>query len=243
MSYQGNYMALQIRHRIAGPVQSFSVCLFDDVLRSFGNLDQRANEVANEYFRRIGAQPAREYEDVDMADVADDAQQHSISWYQMMEALRQAMLNLMASGLYHLFEQQLADSCRDGSFGVDPPRDTQLSIVADWYRDHFGLDLSTLRSWDAVNELRLVANAVKHSEGPAMRQLRARRPELFINPVFADVYQDMGPPPLEPVFAPLTGAGLFVTEDALRTYSQAAEAFFSEIAAYFMSRENEYFPF
>lgn len=215
MSYPGSYMALQINRRFVVPLQLFSRCIFNDVLPSFANLDRRADEEANEYFRRIGAQ-AGEY--VDQADIADDAQEHSISWYQTMSALRQAILNLMASGLYHLFEQQLAESCRDGSFHVDPPRDTQLGIVADWYRDHYGRDVRTFRSWDAVDELRLVANSVKHSEGPSMQQLRARQPELFINPMFADLYQEMGPPPLEPVFAPLTGAGLFVTEDLLRTY-------------------------
>lgn len=240
MSYAGSYMALQINRRFVVPVQLFSQCIFNDVLPSFANLDRRADDEADEYFHRAGAQ-AGEY--TDQADIADDAQQHSISWYQTMSALRQAMLNLMASGLYHLFEQQFAESCRDGSFHVDPPRDAQLRIVADWYQDHYGLNVRALSSWDAVDELRLVANSVKHSEGGSMQELRARRPEIFTNPIFADLYQEMGPPPLQPVFAPLTGEGLFVTEDLLRAYSQAVEALFGEVGDYFMSRESEYFPF
>ena len=184
MAYPGSYMALQVNRRFVVPVRLFSQCIFNDVLPSFANLDNRANEEANEYFRRVGAH-AGEY--ADQADIADDAQQ-----YQTMSSLRQAVLNLMASGLYHLFEQQFAESCRDGSFDVDPPRDTQLRIVANWYRDHFGLDVETLRNWDAVDELRLVANSVKHSEGRSMQQLRARRPEIFTNPIFADLYRESG---------------------------------------------------
>ena len=42
-----------------------------------------------------------EYE-IDMADVAEDAQQRSYDWWQMMTSLRQTMLNLTAAGLFHL---------------------------------------------------------------------------------------------------------------------------------------------
>jgi hypothetical protein len=80
----------------------FSESVFRDVLGSFANLDRRAGEVADEYFHRVGTQPVGEYDDVDMADVADDAQEYSISWYRTMTALRQTMLNLMVSGLFHL---------------------------------------------------------------------------------------------------------------------------------------------
>ena len=40
--------------------------------------------------------------------------------FQKLKKVLIAMLNLLASGLYHLAEQQLADSCRDGSFTVRP---------------------------------------------------------------------------------------------------------------------------
>lgn len=247
MALSGSYLALQIRHRVVGPVLSFSECIFRDVLPSFGNLDKRADEVADEYYNRIGSQPAGEYEDVDMASVAEAAHDHSLGWYQMMVSVRQAMLNLVASGLYHLAEQQLADSCRDGSFHIDPPRDTKLAEVATWYRNHFGLDLSTLPSWTVFDELRLVANAVKHAEGAGTRQLRKRRPELFANPDFAELYKEFAeagiPPSMAPVLAPLSGEGLFVSEKLLKTYAAGAESFFGEIAQFFDANAETYFPY
>jgi len=114
-----------------------------------------------------------------MAAVAEAAHDHSLRWYQMMVSVRQSMLNLLVSGLFHLAEQQLAESCRDASSHIEPPRDTKLGLVADWYRDHFQLDHKSLPSCGIFDELRLVANAVKHAEGSATRQLRAIRPELF----------------------------------------------------------------
>jgi hypothetical protein len=153
---------------------------------------------------------------------------------------------LLASGLYHLAEQQLADSCRDASFYVDPPRDTKLGDVSDWYHDHFDLDLKTLPSWAVFDELRLVANAVKHAEGAATRQLRERRLELFSNPDFAEVYKEFAeagiPPTLGPVLAPLSGEGLFVSENLLKMYAEGAESFFREIAQYFESNAETHYP-
>jgi hypothetical protein len=101
---------MQINGYIMGPMIAFREYVFRDVLPAFGNLDKRAEEVANEYFNRIGSQPAEEHCDIDMADVAEAAHNRSLSWYGMMTSLRQSMLNLLAAGLFHLAEQQLAVS-------------------------------------------------------------------------------------------------------------------------------------
>ena len=105
-----------------------------------------------------------------------------------MVSLRQSMLNLLAAGLFHLTEQQLAVLCRDAGFTTDPPRDTKMDEVKKWYAANLRLYLEALPSWGVINELRLVANAVKHAEGSATRQLRTLRPELFSNPDFEDIY-------------------------------------------------------
>jgi hypothetical protein len=247
MAVTGLYLALQIEGRIIGPVLAFSECIFRDVLPPFANLDKRALQLAEEYYNRIGSQPAGEYQEVDMADVAEAAHDHSLAWYQTMVAVRQAMLNLLAAGLFHLAEQQLGDSCRDASFHIDPPGDTKLGVLADWYFDHFGLDLKALPSWSAFDELRLVANAVKHAEGSATKQLRAVRPELFSNPDFAAIYKEFAEagisPAIGPVLAPLSGEGLFVSEKLLKMYVDGAESFFNEIAAHFKSKAEAFYPF
>jgi hypothetical protein len=242
----GGYLGMQIRHCALRPIIVYRECIFREVLPAFANLNERAQRVANEYFNRIGAEPAGEYESVDMADVAEAAEDKALAFYEMMVPVRQTMLNLLAAGLFHLVEQQLADSCRDASFTVDRPNDTKLSVVADWYREHFLLDLTTLPSWALVDELRLVANAVKHAEGSATERLRAIRPELFRNPDYAAIDDELrkeGIEPLRtPVLLPLAGEDLFVSEGLLRTYGEAAESFLREIAAHFDAHDHEYYP-
>lgn len=181
-----------------------------------------------------------------MADVADDAQNYSLSWYQTMVPVRQAMLNLLAAGLFHLTEQQLAESCRDVAFHVDGPK-TRLEKIKDWYSANFHLKLETLPSWETVDELRLVANAVKHGDGSASRQLKQRRPELFSNPDYAEIYKEseqygMGPPMSE-ALAPRSGQDLFVSEKLLKAYVEGAAELFEEIAKYFASHGGQFFPY
>lgn len=109
-------------------------------------------------------------------------------------------------------------------------------------KGHLQLDLKTLPSWSAIDELRLVANAVKHAEGKASRQLERLRPELFRNPGYAEFYKEHGLDPyIGPVAAPLAGEDLFVSEVLLREYAGAAESFFGEIAAYFSAHGDDFF--
>lgn len=164
----------------------------------------------------------------------------------MMTSLRQSMLNLLAAGLFHLTEQQLAVLCQDRGFTMGPPRNTKLDEVKEWYANHLRLDLETLPSWQMIDELRLVANAVKHAEGPATRQLRTKRPELFSDPAFEELYKKMEEDGLgwieaRTVSAPLSGEEFFVSEKLLKAYAEAAGSFFGEIADHFKAHREEYY--
>jgi hypothetical protein len=82
MAVSGSNLAMQIRCGLIRPVLAFSGCIFNDVLPPFSNLDARAEKIASDYYNHVWAEPAGEYQDIDMADVADDAQNYSLSWYQ-----------------------------------------------------------------------------------------------------------------------------------------------------------------
>lgn len=239
----GAYLSMQIRSWIVRPVTAFREYALRDVIASFSNLNERATQIGNEYYERMGSQPASEDFDGDMSIFAEEAEDQALSWYQMMRLLRQTMLNLLAAGLFHLTEQQLAALCRDGGFMVDPPKETKLGIVAVWYHDNLRLDFNTLSSWPMIEELRYVANAVKHAEGSATDKLKSVRPELFTDPAFANIKDLDGYNLFETrsVAAPLAGEDLFVSEDLLMRYADAAESFLHEIAAHFEANGSEWY--
>lgn len=148
---------------------------------------------------------------------------------------------MLAVGLFHLIEQETADLCRDASFEVPPPDESRLAEVASWYRVYFSLDFEALTAWGSMNELRLVANLTKHGEGPAARELRQRRPELFQSPM-ARLIRFVPEGPALPVFRPLAGEDLYVTPEILAGYYVAAVDFMNEIAEFFQQHRDDYFP-
>lgn len=229
------YLERQVGGRLVGPITAFHEYIFRDVLPAFNNIDGRAQQLAQDYYERISCQPAGEYEELDMADIAEAAQDQSMDWYDMMTSLRQTMLNLLAAGLSHLVEQQLGMLSQDASFSKTPLKTVRLEDVAGWYLAVLCIDLKALNSWKKIDELRLVANAVKHAEGAATNQLRLIRSELFTNPAYAHMFPelDRAIESASPVSAPLSGEDFFVTLDVLREYSESAEAFFREIASCF----------
>lgn len=94
-----------------------------------------------------------------------------------------------------------------------------------------------------IDELRLVANAVKHAEGSATRQLKTLRPELFSNPDFEHIYKELDAEGIDrfvgQVRAPLSGEEFFVSDKLLEAYAGAEESFFGEIADHFKTHQDE----
>ena len=242
MPVTGLYMAHRVQHTTIPYVKAYGQAVLENVIPSFENLPQRADAIASAEFKRLGQHPAREDWDGDMSVAAEAAQTKGQAFYDTMTAIRQSSLNLFASGLFHLLEQQLVDLCRDGAFCTPPPKDTKLSVVTKWYIDHFNLDLTKLPAGPKIEQLRLLANSVKHGEGDSVEKLRIIRPDLFQDPKIRDLLPDF--PEIYTAWAvhlPMAGEDIFVTTQIFDDFSQAANAFGEEIAEYFIAHQGEYF--
>lgn len=124
--------------------------------------------------------------------------------------VRQSMLNLFAAGLFHLLEQLLASVCVGEGTATPPPKDTKLAVLRKWYQKNFKFSLGN--ACPAINELRLVANVVKHGEGDSAQRLGKCKPELFEPWESWHHYGN-----------PLAGGDLFISDDNLEAYFEAAE--------------------
>jgi hypothetical protein len=235
----GAYVARDIRMRVMPPLLAFNDGIVRQILGTFDNIDERARQRANNFYNDY---PADEY--TDPGEVAEWAHDHGLAWYETMVSLRQSMRNLLAAGLFHLIEQQLGVLTLDCAY--ERVRDTKLEIVRTWYCNNLGLDLSTLPSWNAIDELRLVANTVKHAEGGSADKLRERRPDLFRDPALEFLraeWERYGSTDIqEALSAPLAGEGLFVAEEHLKSYAQSAKSLFEEIADVCEQHGDDHFP-
>jgi hypothetical protein len=237
MPVHGSYLAWRFGTFVVPCFRAYRDHILADVLAGYATIDERAERVADEAYERMGSQPARGDWDDDMSDAAEAASERGQIYYEMMTGMRQATINLHAAGLFHLLEQQLSsliprvrDSTHPDEAGQAPR--ANIHAYADWISANLGLALRDLPQWGAVDELRLIANAVKHAEGPSEQELRQARPDLFVHPVAAEMGLSGTGRFVEPLRLPLAGEGLFVTEEVFGEYATAVYDFVSAILSH-----------
>lgn len=239
MAVSGGYLTWRVRYAVA-PIRAFAELIDVDMLPQFKDLSAKADAVADAEYERLGSAPADENWDGDMGALAEAAEDKGIEFYEIMSGLQYGMTGLFAAGLFHMVEQQLAYLCHDAAITAAALDDSKFKKIEHWYRKHFRLDLRTLPDWDTIDELRLVANTVKHAEGNAAEQLRKRQPKLFQGRLLREI-DPAAPPPDRPLLQPLAGSDLFVEEDDLKRYFGAALHLFDSLASFFEENSNDYF--
>ncbi len=86
-------------------IQGFRAGALEKVVPAFEGIAEEAERATEAEYERLGG--AMPYDDqIDMSDVAEMANDHGIAYYETMSGVRQGVLNVLAVGLYHLFEQQ-----------------------------------------------------------------------------------------------------------------------------------------
>jgi hypothetical protein len=179
------------------------------LLGAFATIEDEANAVADKAFEQYGHLAG----DRDMGDFAEAAQDQGIQHYQTLALLKQGVTNLLAAGLYHLFEQHYE----------------RLKSVAGELNQSIPARES-LAAWPKLDELRLLANTVKHAEGGSAQLLRTLRPDYFTEPILRSSpiakWRGQNPPRLK---NPMGGEDLFVTQADLSAYRDAIREFWEEL--------------
>jgi hypothetical protein len=184
--------SLEFYRRVA--MERFLPSLSDEAIT------EEANTVEKKAFERMGRSVSPE--DYDPGDFVESAFDEGLEFYELMHDTRQGLLNGFAATLYHLFEQQLCQFYRLIAWdnkAVLSGRDAEERLRA------HGIDVAKFPEWASLNELRLLANCVKHAEGNSCGQLAKLRPDLFERPTVGLSFK--GPRPF--VERPLSGEGVY----------------------------------
>lgn len=216
------FWARSVKSLYIPPVHYFSKALSERVLPAFNNLASEADQFAKNEFRRLGALPG--FYETDGSELAELANDNAVSWYSSMAAVRQSVINLHAVGLRHLFEQQLYDLVRHVPLASRSNAHYKKDLKS-FHKN--GVDVTTFNSWPALEELRLVCHAVKHAEGAAASQLKSVRPDLFVDPVVANLPFLNRP---GSVLQPLAGEDIYLREADIEYYAVAIENFWNEFS-------------
>ncbi|WP_067620678.1 hypothetical protein [Dissulfuribacter thermophilus] len=207
--------------------------LYDSIqnrlLPTFNDLEKEAKQVAERKWDELCSSCYSP--DIDPGDLAEKAQEAGIEHYTMLSNIKQTILNLTATALYHLFEQQIIFFLRREILHPSQEDDPQLMKISIFKKRVLekGINIDSFRSWAIINELRFVANSIKHAEGPSVVELHKLRPDLFEHPIFRTKdEQNTKRYVLPRVYLPLAGEDIFITPDDLLKYKNAIRDFWDE---------------
>jgi hypothetical protein len=198
------------------------------VLPGFEGIEAEAQAHSEELWEQLGSAPGTG--DEDLSDLAEAAQEAGVDRYTLLDGIRQGFVNLFAASLYHAFEQQVITFLRKELLHPTEANDARLFDMQEFKKrlTEYDIDVSAFKSWPVIDELRLVANTVKHAEGKSAQRLHELRPDFF---------RKSGLPELgewvirwKPrVFQPLVGKDLYVEPKDVRAYLQSLLQFWGEL--------------
>ena len=166
-------------------LKGFRVGALEKVTPAFEGIAEDADRATEAEYERLGSMP---YDgQTDMSDVAEMAHDHGIADYETMFGVRQGVLNVLAVGLYHLFEQQQLFFLRRELLSRAEETVPALLKEAEFKKRlaECGVECRSFSCADKLHELRTAANAIKHGTGPAGDELAKLRPGLHVEPVRA----------------------------------------------------------
>lgn len=218
--FQAEYFIRDYRQEL----DRYAAVFHERIVSAFANLEEEAKRIEDETYARIGDHINPEYADPE--DGMEEASHAGINFYLTTDAVRQGVFNLMTAGLYHMLEQQ-AQYLATRRVIIDqitqPDGSGGLKQLQKLLKESFKIEIKSFKSWTRLNELRLVANAIKHGDGGSSEELKLLNPNLFQNPL--DPFLHIPNVPLRP----LVGEGIRLNEDHFNDYKACIVQFLDEL--------------
>ena len=199
------------------------------ILPTFSTIEAESNAFTDRLWEDAMSQPYFG-DGPDDSEIAEAVQDAGISHYLGLKGMEQGVLNCCALFLYHLYEQQLMLFHRRELLSIRDQNDPTLFTHKEVHARLrlAGVDPKTFAVWPKLEELRLLANTIKHGEGKSSQDLLALAPQLFSSPSLAGspfyVLASSGR-----VYTPLVGEDIYVSPAKIGEYSDAIEGFWLEL--------------
>lgn len=183
------YLHQKLRERFQKPYDYYLDVYFNKVAVVFENLEEEADEIARNYYEKLG-----EYFNPDIhdeSDFADSAFEKGLEYYEAISLVKYNNKLMWISTMYQFWEQQvrkfLYDEITHSGYTLFDEKGKELTFktyctnfgkIRDEF-ESFGQKLEELNCWSTIRELKLLANVIKHGEGRASTDLEKIRPDFF----------------------------------------------------------------
>ena len=242
----GNHWSIWIRKVCIPEIEWTLRAILDHILPSIPDPATEADKTSD----AIWYGNTEHYSDEeDPCAFAEYAENQGFEVYDRLNGVRQAAANMATVMLWHLLEQQMLvfhtrqvltvheeQAARENpevksdipcKKGKEVKKRKLLSLEEFHARlDAGGCSMKSLSAWSKVNELRLVANTVKHGSGPSSDELFKIRPDFFYPN--CDTQEHNSRPCL--LRKPAAGEDLYVTEQDIAAYFEAAISLWQEFS-------------
>lgn len=201
------------------------------ILPTFATIDSESEALTQRLWEEAMAEPYNG-DGPDEGDIAAAVEDAGISHYIGLKGMEQGLLNCCALFLYHLYEQHLMIFHRKELLDWREQHDSILFTHQQIHKqlELAGVDVKTFATWPKLEELRCLANTIKHGEGKSSQELLASAPQLFMSPALKGIpLYDMASSGR--VYSPLVGDDIFVTPEQIGEYANTIERFWLELSA------------
>ena len=216
-----------IKKQFIAQLELFVASIEKRLIPTFDTIESEAEAIEQREWDSLSSSYG--YPDADPSDFAEQAFDAKLEYYEMVSSVKQALLNICATALYHSFEQQVLFMLHREI--LHPSQENIVSFLKiQTFKDEllkYRVDIEKFSSWPIIEELRLVSNSIKHAEGKSSEILRQINHGIFINPILKKY--NMGFHSTSPrLYMPLAGDDIYVQIQDLKKYRDSISAFWSE---------------
>ncbi|WP_318615297.1 hypothetical protein [Sporosarcina sp. YIM B06819] len=188
------YLYQELRVRFQKPYDYYLDVYLNKISLVFNNLEEEADNIAQNHYEKLGHyfDPDRH----DVADFADSAFEKGLEYYEAVSLVKYNNQLMWISTIYQFWEQQvrkfLFDEIKHSEITLFTKNGREIEFSRFCTRGindikeqflSFGQNLEQMLCWETLDELRLLANVIKHGEGGSAIELEELRPDFFISEV------------------------------------------------------------
>ena len=183
------YLDNQARKMLKEPFETFAKTYDERIIPIFSSLGEETHTIAETKHKALAENFNPELEDP--GEYAVMAWEAGLEHYESMSLMQYNMRLMWISTLYQFWEQQVRKFVFEEGTRTHKFIDKKGNVIdfesfcargIDDIKDafnKFGQDLEKLKSWPKIEELRLLANVIKHGEGRSSKNLKRLRPDYF----------------------------------------------------------------
>lgn len=183
------YLYDSLRLKFKEPYRLYIDTYIKRIAPIFENIEEEAEQVANDHYQRMGAYFNPDYHDP--SDFVEVAWEKGLEYYQGLSLIRYNTKLMWISTMYQFWEQQVRKFLYEEITRFHKIYDKMnneitfkkfcsrgIADIKKVFLD-FDLNLESLNMWSDIDELRLLANVIKHGDGGSASQLEQRKPSIF----------------------------------------------------------------